>query len=157
MSTGSALRDSIVPLAAAVGLVAALAAPTAVAAQAGQDTAGQAAQGSGVSVADAVVTTGVRDHAPVDTLSTVPADVGRAFLWTRITGAQDSTAVVHAWYRGDQEVAAVELPVNSRDWRTYSTKRILPSWTGPWHVEVRDAGGRVLRTVDFTVRATGQR
>ena len=26
-----------------------------------------------------------------------------------------------------------------------------PDWTGPWHVEVRDASGTVLKRIDFTV------
>lgn len=140
------VSDRIVPLVAGAGLALALAAPASVAAQAGQ-------QAGGVSVDGAILTTGVRDHMPVDTLSAVPADVGRVFLWTRITGAQDSTTVVHVWYRGEEEVARVDLPVNSRDWRTYSTKRILPSWTGPWRVEIRDVNGQVVQTVNFTVRA----
>ena len=124
------------------------------AAQAGQDAAA-ADRAGGVSVAGAVVTTSVEDHMPVDTLSTVPADVGRAFLWTRITGAADSTTVVHVWYRGEEEEARVDLPVHGSDWRTYSTKRILPSWTGPWRVEVRDVDGQVLETVSFTVGSAG--
>lgn len=153
MTKRADLRDAFLSLAAAAGLALAMTAPAPLVAQEGGQEAAQAAQQAGVSVAGAVVTTGVRDHMPMDTLSTVPADVGRAFLWTRITGAQDSTSVVHVWYRGEEETARVELPVNGSDWRTYSTKRILPSWTGPWRVEVRDAAGQVLATVNFTVAA----
>ncbi|MGH7644461.1 MAG: DUF2914 domain-containing protein, partial [Gemmatimonadales bacterium] len=35
--------------------------------------------------------------------------------------------------------------------RTWSRKTVVPEWTGPWRVEVRDAGGTVLATVSFTV------
>ena len=151
--------DAILSLAAAAGL--ALAPALAPVPLAGQDTtaAGQraapAGQAAAPTVDGAILSTGVRDHVPVDTLSAVPADVGRLFLWTRITGAEDSTSVLHVWHRGEEEVARVELPVRSPDWRTYSTKRILPSWTGPWRVEIRDAAGRVLQTVNFAVRAAG--
>lgn len=149
--------DPAVPLAAAAGLALALAVP-APAPLSAQDSAaaGQAApasQAAGPSVEGAILATGVRDHLPADTLSTVPADVGRVFLWTRITGARDSTSVSHVWFRGEEEVARVELPVRSPDWRTYSTKRILPSWTGPWRVEIRGAAGQLLQTVNFAVRA----
>lgn len=153
---GSAdLRDAVPALAAAAALAVTLSAPAPVAAQADRqaDAAGQ--QAAALSVEGAILTTGVRNHMPVDTLSTVPAEVGRAFLWTRIAGAGDTTTVTHVWYRGEEEVARVDLPVNGPDWRTYSTKRILSSWTGPWRVEVRDATGQVLQTVNFNVQPTG--
>lgn len=149
------LRDALPALAAAAALALTLSAPAPLAAQADRaaDAAGQ--QAPALSVEGAVLTTGVRNHMPVDTLSTVPAEVGRAFLWTRITGAEGTTTVTHVWYRGEEEAARVSLPVNSPDWRTYSTKRILSSWTGPWRVEIRDATGQVLQTVNFNVQPTG--
>lgn len=118
---------------------------------AGEDTVAQDA--GGLSVAGMVVTTSVQDRAPADTLSTVPADVGRVLLWTRITGASGQTGVEHVWYRGDQEMARVSLDVGGSDWRTWSSKRILPSWTGRWRVEVRGPAGDVLETTRFTVEA----
>jgi len=123
----------------------------------GAGTTPQAMQepASSVQVAGAVLTTGIRDHMPVDSVTNVPSDVGRVFLWTRITGAQDSTVVAHVWYRGDEQAASVQLPVRGPDWRTYSTKQILPSWTGPWHVDVVDANGNVLKTVTFQVEGMG--
>lgn len=115
----------------------------------------QAQQAAGdtaaLDVADAVVTTAVDDRQPADTLSTVPADVGRVFLWTRVTGAEGETRVAHVWHHGGEERARVELRVASPDWRTWSSKRILPSWTGAWRVEVTGPGGEVLETVSFTV------
>lgn len=127
-------------------------APTASAAQqqaAGGDTATQEA--GGLSVAGMVVTTSVRDRMPADTLSTVPADVGRVLLWTRVTGGSAGTSVEHVWYRGDREMARVALDVGGSDWRTWSSKRILPGWTGRWRVEVVGPGGEVLETTRFTV------
>lgn len=118
---------------------------------AGDTTAAAPSSGDTVAVAGAVLTTGIQDHMPVDTLSSFPSDVGRVYLWTRITGASDSSIVAHVWYRGDTEEARVQLPVLSPDWRTYSTKLIDPSWTGPWHVDVVNANGEVLRTVSFEV------
>lgn len=118
---------------------------------------GVAAQQAGPSlaVAEAVLTTGVQDRQPVDTVSAVPADVGRVFLWTRITGAQGEADVVHAWYRGDEEMARVPVRVASPDWRTWTSKQILPHWTGSWRVEVQGPGGEVLETVSFQVQGGG--
>ncbi len=86
--------------------------------------------------------------APGDTF---PADVGRLFCLTRVTGAADTTAVVHVWVHDGKPRARVRLPVRSPDWRTWSSKRILPAWTGPWEVMVLDAAGVVLERRAFQV------
>ena len=86
--------------------------------------------------------------APADTF---PADVGRLYCLTRISGAADTTSVTHVWVHAGTPLARVRLPVRSPDWRTWSSKRILPSWTGEWEVMVLDADGGVLARRTFHV------
>lgn len=114
--------------------------------------AAQQAQTPALSVAEAVVTSEVRDREPADELSVVPSEAGRVFLWTRITGAEDEAEVLHVWYHGDEEVARVAQPVGSPNWRTWTSKEILPVWTGEWRVEVVGPGDRLLETVSFRVQ-----
>jgi len=102
-------------------------------------------------VAEGVVTTAVSERAPVDAIETYPASVGRLFCFTRLTGAAVETSVLHVWYRGEEEVARIELPIRSTDWRTWSAKTILPEWRGEWRVEVLDAGGRLLQAIPFSL------
>jgi len=102
-------------------------------------------------VAEGVVTTAVTERAPVDAVESYPASVGRLFCFTRLTGAAGATSVAHVWYRGEEEVARIELPVRSADWRTWSAKTIRPDWRGPWRVEVLDAGGRLLLSIPFSL------
>jgi len=107
-----------------------------------------AAQAGGVSV-EAVLALGIEEREPVDTGSVFPADVGRVWLWTEVTGAEGQT-FSHVWSHGDNEWT-VELRIGADHWRTWSNKAIPPEWTGEWQVEVRDASGTLLRTVTFTV------
>jgi hypothetical protein len=79
------------------------------------------------------------------------ADTPRVWCRTRITGAATPTTIAHVWYHRDQTVARVELEVGSPDWRTVSSKALLPAWTGPWEVRVLDTAGNLLATVQFTV------
>lgn len=104
-----------------------------------------------LTVAEGVITTQVANHQAVDQIQTYSAKVGKLFCFTRITGAAGDTTITHVWYHGDKEMARVELPVRSPNWRTWSSKRILPSWTGAWKVEVLDAQGKVLKTIPFTL------
>jgi hypothetical protein len=102
-------------------------------------------------VVDAAIAKSVIDRAPQDTGSAFPADVAQLICWTRIEGASGDTTVHHVWFHGDQQVADVELRVGGSPWRTHSRKTVPADWTGPWHVEVRDASGTVLKRLDFTV------
>jgi len=119
---------------------------------AAQDTTQQMAAASSLSV-EAVVARDVVDRMPVDSSSTFPADVGTLVCWTRVTGAPAGveTEIHHVWFHGDHQVADVVLRPAGSPWRTWSRKTVVPEWTGPWRVEVRDAGGTVLATVSFTV------
>lgn len=108
-----------------------------------------AAQETGVSV-EIAIGRDVVDRQPVDTASVFPADVGKLWCWTRVSGAEGTT-IEHVWLRGAEEMAAVPLNIGGSTWRTYTSKNIEPSWTGEWRVEVRDANGNVLAAKTFTV------
>lgn len=110
-----------------------------------------AAQDTGLAVPEAVITSNVIDRIPSDALTTVAPDAGQVYCWTRITGAAGEVEISHVWYRGDEQVARIPLRVASSDWRTWSAKKIDPSWTGEWRVEIVGPDGTVLETVSFTV------
>jgi len=96
---------------------------------------------------------GIEQRQPVDVLEVVPADIGRLYCFTRVTGAQEDTRIAHVWYWQEREMARVELPVRSGNWRTWSSKRILPEWTGDWRLVVEDASGQPLAEMSFRVES----
>lgn len=102
-------------------------------------------------VEDASITTRIVKRAPIDSLNTVPADVDKLYCFTRITGATEDTWVTHVWYCEDKELTRVRLPVNSLNWRTWSSKRVMPQWKGAWRVEVLDNEGQPLLIVPFSI------
>lgn len=109
-----------------------------------------AAQEAAVS-AELVIATGVEDREPAGEGTAFPADAGQLVAWSRVTGAEGTT-IEHVWRfpAGDIE-AVVPLQIGGSPWRTWSTKRIPPEWSGDWVVEVRDAGGNVIATANLTV------
>lgn len=100
-------------------------------------------------VADGTITTAIKNQLPVDRIESYRADFGKLYCFTRIVGAQEDTKVTHVWYYQDAELARVTLPVKSSDWRTYSSKRFLPQWSGSWKVVVLDGEGDEIATVPF--------
>ena len=100
--------------------------------------------------ATARMCTSVKDRAPVGEAETFPPAVGELYCFSEVTGG--SGIVAHVWFYGDKEVWKIELPVKAARWRTWSAKRILPTMTGDWRVEVRDGAGAVLATAKFAVK-----
>jgi len=79
------------------------------------------------------------------------ADCGKIFCLARVVGADAPTTVTFVWYHEGRTMARVDLPVRSRDYRTWSSKNILPAWTGDWEVKLLDPQGLVLGAASFTV------
>jgi hypothetical protein len=96
-----------------------------------------------------VVATDVSDREPVGGAESFRADVGELVAWTRVTGAAGTT-IDHVW-RYQEDETAIPLDIEGSPWRTWSRKSIPAQWVGEWTVEVRDAGGNVLASAQFTI------
>ena len=99
--------------------------------------------------ATAQVCTAVKDRAPEGVADKFPASVGELYCFSQVTNVANK--VVHVWFHADKEVFRIELPVKAARWRTWSAKKVVPSLTGAWRVEVQDATGKVLAIAKFTV------
>jgi hypothetical protein len=106
-------------------------------------------QASDLQVVDVSITSAIENRMPVDSLEVYPADYGKLYCFTRIVGAASETQITHVWFYEDQEMARVTLPVQSADWRTFSSKRFLPQWIGQWSVVIEDEQGSALANVMF--------
>ncbi|NOZ26141.1 MAG: DUF2914 domain-containing protein [Nitrospirae bacterium] len=102
-------------------------------------------------VTEAAIATSVENLVPKGVSDRFPGSVGKLYAFTRIAGATKETLVWHLWFYGDKLMAEVSLPVKSVNWRTYSSKRIVPGWTGEWRVDVTNEDGLLLETLYFTI------
>lgn len=105
---------------------------------------------------EAELATGIQNRDPVGVASTFPSNVDTVYLWTKVLGATDTTSITCVWSYGGEEMASVELPVRSPSWRTWSSKAIMPKWTGTWDVKVLDADGNVLKGLTFTIEPASE-
>lgn len=108
-------------------------------------------QAQNIEVATLEIGTTVEDRNIVNPDTSFSSSVGNLFCFTRITGAEDTTQVSHVWYYDDEEMARTELNVRSSDWRTWSSKNILPTWVGSWRVVIEDASGNSLAEQTFEI------
>jgi hypothetical protein len=105
-----------------------------------------------ITIAQAVVCKEVVDRMPVGSGDVIPAGTERVFCFTRIVGAQNETEITHNWYYKGALKASVVLPVRTSEWRTWSSKTLLPEWTGEWMVEVLSKDGTPLESLIFFVQ-----
>jgi hypothetical protein len=104
-----------------------------------------------ITVEDIQICTSVDNRQPVGTDTSFTHDVERLWCFTKLSSDRDMTSVSHVWYYNDKEMAKVDLVVNAKTWRTWSSKRILKSWTGEWRVDILSATGELLASKEFTV------
>lgn len=100
-------------------------------------------------VVRAIFTTAIVDREPIDTLETFSADTSRFFFFTDLRGL-DGEIVTHRWEYNGQLMAEITFRVGSGTrWRVYSSKNLLPEWTGAWKVVVNNENGETLHTGTF--------
>lgn len=100
--------------------------------------------------ATAVVCTGVENREPQGVAEQFSSQVGALYCFSQVKNYEGT--ILHVWFYGEKEVARVELAVKGERFRTWSKKRIPPSWAGAWRVEVRTAEDKVLAEARFTVQ-----
>lgn len=93
----------------------------------------------------------IEDRKPTGVDTTFTADIGTVYCFTQIEGISDTTQITHEWYYKDEVKAQVDLTVAGDNWRTWSSKKVLESWTGPWRVMVIGPNGNVLETKNFVI------
>lgn len=104
-------------------------------------------------VDEIIICKDVQDRQPVAADSVFFSDAGSIFCYTKVSGAAADSSISHVWYYNDKEMARIKLNVKADVWRTWSSKRIVPEWTGKWHVDVESAAGKVLASKAFTVKS----
>lgn len=107
-----------------------------------------AEQSSG-KVARAIFTSEIVDREPANDLTTMDNTSGRIYFYTDLRNLAGQI-VTHRWEYNDTVMAEVKFKVGDGPrWRVYSSKNLLPEWTGSWTVFVTDENERTLNTSVF--------
>lgn len=98
------------------------------------------------------VCTAVEDRQPVGIDTSFTSAVEQLYCYTKLTSPQDTTVISHVWFHNEEQMASIKLTMKAKTWRTWSSKRIVPEWTGDWRVEVQDENGMLLSTKSFKIK-----
>jgi hypothetical protein len=98
-------------------------------------------------VARALFTTAVEAKEPLDQVESIIRAQGepltRLYYFTELKNMQDER-VTHRWEYQGEAVAEISFEVRGARWRVFSSKNLVPSMEGEWHVVVTDSQGQEL-------------
>ncbi|GAB4347727.1 MAG: hypothetical protein Kow006_07770 [Gammaproteobacteria bacterium] len=100
-------------------------------------------------IARSQFTTRVVDREPVDRISELTAAENRIFYFTELLDMTGQT-ITHRWVYNGEVMAEVSFTVGGPRWRVWSSKSLLPDWSGDWAVSVVDENGEILGGNRFT-------
>jgi hypothetical protein len=104
-----------------------------------------------VEVTRAVIAADVEDREPVGESDHFAADVERVYFFTEFEGDFPESQFEHVWLFEGEETARVALTARGPRWRTWSSKALMPEWSGEWTARVVDSEGNELASVSFHV------
>ena len=120
-------------------------------AQAPESPRKQAETADDVSVSKIAICEDVQERVPVGESESFSSGIGQLWCFTRVMNAEAPTQIYHRWYVGDEMVDEIAINVGGKQWRCWSTKTILPSWTGSCRVEILTEEGDLISTKEFVL------
>jgi hypothetical protein len=104
-----------------------------------------------LTLAQAVMCEGLKDHAPYNQGIVFPLRIGKVYCFTEFDPVPKKTAIYHNWYYRDKLSTRVKLNLQPPRWSTYSIINLEETDKGPWRVEITDQEGLVLGIVRFSI------
>jgi hypothetical protein len=104
-----------------------------------------------LSLVQALVCEDMKDGIPFNTAVAFSISTGKIYCYTLFDQIAEDTVVYHHWFFRDKPSARIRLSLKQPRWSTYSSIQLREADKGPWRVEISDAGGRVLKTLRFSV------
>jgi hypothetical protein len=100
-------------------------------------------------VSRALFTIGIDNREPVIMVDSISADSYSSIsFFTELNGMSGET-VTHQWMFDDQVMFEKSFEVGGDRWRIWTSKTLLPDWTGTWTVKVLNEDGSVLERKTF--------
>jgi len=95
------------------------------------------------SVVRSAFTRTIDEREPTENLENLTNENGQVKFFTELRDMSGQTAI-HRWEYDGKVVAEIEFNVKGPRWRVWSSKSLIPQWTGDWKVSVVNGAGEVI-------------
>ena len=100
-------------------------------------------------VSRALFTIGIDNREPVIMVDSISSDSYTSIsFFTELNGMSGKT-ITHQWVFDDRVMFEKSFEVNGDRWRIWTSKTLIPDWTGTWTVKVLNEDGSVLERKTF--------
>jgi hypothetical protein len=100
-------------------------------------------------VSRAMFTIGVDEREPVIMVDSIDSgSYDSISFFTELNGLEGHN-VTHQWTFNDEVMFEKTFEVRGDRWRVWTSKTLIPSWTGDWTVKVLDSDRTVLASKSF--------
>jgi hypothetical protein len=102
-------------------------------------------------IKSALMCEGVRDGLPVNQTIIFNVSSSSAYCWSEFDPVPVDGVVYHEWYRRGVLITRKKLAVHTPRWATYSRLPLRQADIGPWHLNITDENGSILKTLRFSI------
>lgn len=102
------------------------------------------------SVVRSAFTRKIAEREPTENLENLTNENGQVKFFTELRDMSGQTAI-HRWQYDGKVVAEIEFKVKGPRWRVWSSKSIMPQWTGDWKVSVVNGAGEIISEKNLSV------
>jgi len=121
--------------------------------EAGDASTEPAVSAVGEYVPRAAFTSGIQDREPTDTITTLSNDKDKIYFFSELSGL-GGKIITHRWEYQGQVISEIKFNVGGPRWRVWSSKTLLPQWTGVWRASIIDGEGNSLGVASFNYTAS---
>ena len=89
---------------------------------------------------------------PIDTITKLSNDKNQIYFFSELSNL-GGQVVVHRWEYQGKPMGEVKFNVGGPRWRVWSSKTLLPQWTGEWRVSIIDGAGNKVGESSFNYTA----
>ena len=100
-------------------------------------------------VSRAMFTTAIEDREPVLMVESIDSSAYTSISFFTEFNDLSGHNVTHQWTHNDKVMFEKTFEVKADRWRVWTSKTLIPSWTGTWTVNVLDDDRSVLTSKSF--------
>ena len=100
-------------------------------------------------VSRAQFTTSIDDREPVSMIDSLDSSVGNSISFFTEISDMAGQIVTHQWTHQDKIMFEKTFQVKADRWRIWTSKTLIPDWTGTWTVNVLDNERVLLASKNF--------
>jgi hypothetical protein len=100
-------------------------------------------------VSRALFTTGIDNREPVAIVDSIDSSTNNSITFFTEVNDMSGQTVTHQWMYQDQVMFEKTFEVRAARWRIWTSKTLIPAWSGIWMVNVLDNERNLLVSKSF--------